>query len=180
MPRPLGPDAASASPYAAPGIPYAAPGVPYAAAPHPGYGAAYPVPAAGYAAPAGPPPGRGMAVTALVVSCVSLAITLLVVGLPFLGFLAVMADDDVTMSGALRGQVTGLSRGDRLPGAQLEESIRERLEAEGASVGALSCPDTAVPRASAVVVCRGRVDGTRWTGVVFLEDDEGRYVLEEH
>lgn len=78
----------------------------------------------------------------------------------------------------LRGEVTGLSDGDALPGNRLEQVLGGALDDVGVD-GDVQCPDTRAVAASTVVVCSGDVDGYEWTGVVVFEDSSGRFAVLE-
>ncbi|MGL5819797.1 MAG: DUF4333 domain-containing protein [Phycicoccus sp.] len=81
--------------------------------------------------------------------------------------------------GALRGKIAGFSPGAAVDGDVLERQITARQDADGYSQDAIRCPDTPSVRESSAIVCTGELDGEQWTGVVFVEDDSGAFVVLE-
>ncbi|MGL4177161.1 MAG: hypothetical protein ACRCSN_13900 [Dermatophilaceae bacterium] len=81
--------------------------------------------------------------------------------------------------GALRGTISGFSPGDTVDGDALERQITAQQSADGYSQDVIRCPDTPSARASSAIVCTGELDGEEWTGVVFIEDDAGTFVVLE-
>lgn len=79
----------------------------------------------------------------------------------------------------LSGQVPGLSDGATLSGDRLEYVLVNALRELGGEEVEIECPDTAAVSTSTLVVCRGDVDRYPWTGAVFFEDSEGRFVVAE-
>jgi hypothetical protein len=80
---------------------------------------------------------------------------------------------------SLRGQVPGVSDGTYLPGSDLEHAIEKAFYDYDVTIEDLACPDTKAVAQSMAVVCTADIDGYDWSGVVFFEDSEGRFVILE-
>ena len=138
----------------------------------PGY-AAQPA-APGPYAPFAPAPqgGKGLAITAIVLS-----------GLALLGVLAmaVFLVAGPMMGGggyALTGEVTVVDKGASY--SDLQDALVAAIEDDGGSVDEIVCPDRSQVGQGLVTVCHGSVDGFDWTGIVVFEDDEGSFVVTEY
>jgi hypothetical protein len=122
-----------------------------------------------------PPPrgGRGLAITAIVLSSLAL---LGVLGLG--GFLVVGMVSGAGMPYALNGSITVVDKG--VQGPDLEAELRRIVEDDGGFVDQVECPQRSQVGQGLVTVCHGSVDGYDWTGVVVFEDDDGSFILTEY
>lgn len=132
--------------------------------------------------PALPPPpaptahaGRGLAITALVLSAVALLGVLAVaVGLMF----AMAPADDGFSSGPLTGQLSTSTHGGGVTGDTLAEAVGDRITQDGGDVSRMDCPETPKVGQGIVTVCHGVISMSDWAVVVYFEDEEGRFTLE--
>lgn len=114
---------------------------------------------------------NGLAVTALVISCLAL---LLVLGL--ITFVAVTGF--FTPPGELQGTAPQVVAGEPYKGTLLADELSRVITADFGEVGSMTCPQTPV-EAQVVVSCHGVVDGYDSTLEVTFEDVLGHFTLVE-
>ncbi len=148
----------------------------------PNYGSPQPGASQWFPAPPAPPEsrgGRGLAITALVLSVIALlgvlASGVLVLGS---GMTAMSAPDGAGGSGwPLTGQLSASTVGSPLTGDTLAEVISARLNQDFGDVSRMNCPATPKVGQGVVTVCRGVIDSMDYSVVVFFEDQDGHFTL---
>lgn len=138
----------------------------------------YPAPGAPQASPEGRG-GRGLAITALVLSVIALlgvlASSALVVGF---GMFAMSEPDGAGGSGwPLTGQLSASAAGSPLTGDTLAKVISARLNQDFGDVSRMDCPGTPKVGQGVVTVCRGVINSSDYAVVVFFEDQDGHFTL---
>ena len=135
-----------------------------------------------YPAPASPPApgsgrgGRGLAITAVVLSGVALlgvlavAVWVLVATAP--------ADGNSGITGPLTGQLATSTGGGRVTGDALAEAVSARITQDGGDVSRMDCPETPKVSQGVVTVCHGVISLSDYAVVVYFEDKSGRFTLE--
>nr|WP_238344779.1 DUF4333 domain-containing protein [Actinopolymorpha cephalotaxi] len=78
--------------------------------------------------------------------------------------------------GPLTGKLTTTTAGVR--GADLEDSVTNRITDDGGDVETMRCPDVASVVQGAVAVCHGSISGDDWAVIVYFEDAHGHYTLD--
>jgi len=114
---------------------------------------------------------NGLAVTALVVSCLAL---LLVLGL--IAFVVVTGF--FSPPGELQGTAPQVVAGQPYKGTLLADELSRVITADSGDVESMTCPQTPV-QAAVVVDCHGVVDGYDSTVSVTFEDGLGHFTLVE-
>ena len=123
--------------------------------------------------PFGPAPkgGNGLAITAVILS-----------GLSLLGVLLLA----VFVLGPILGGSHYVLYGEVRPTNQvvtdvdLQDAISQALDDEGSIADELVCPAESKVGQGLVTVCHGSVDDFDWTGIVVFEDDEGSFIVTEY
>lgn len=114
---------------------------------------------------------NGLAVTALVVSCLTLVLVL--------GLIAfVLVTGFFSAPGELQGTAPQVVAGQPYKGTLLADELSRVITADFADVGSMTCPQTPV-NAQVVVTCHGMVDGYESTVEVTFEDGLGHFTLVE-
>ncbi|HST49838.1 hypothetical protein [Jatrophihabitans sp.] len=144
---------------------------------HPTYGPP-PHPAAQWYPPPPAPRtgGRGLAITALVLSGLAL-LGVLIVGVGLLVMNA-PSDEGDSVTGPLTGQLTASPHGGRVLGATLAEAVTDRITQDGGEVSRMDCPVTPKAGQGIVTVCHGVISMSDWAVIVYFEDTDGRFTLE--
>jgi len=115
---------------------------------------------------------NGLAVTALVVSCLALALVL--------GLIAfVVVTGFFSPPGELQGTAPQVVAGQPYQGTMLADELSRVITADFGDVGSMKCPETPV-KAEIVVDCQGVVDGYDSTVSVTFEDGLGHFTLVEN
>lgn len=114
---------------------------------------------------------NGLAVTALVVSCLAL---LLVLGL--IAF--VLVSGFFSPPGDLQGTAPQVVAGEAYRGALLADEVSRVIRGDFGDVASMTCPQTPVAT-DVVVECRGEVDGFDARIKVTFEDGLGHFTLME-
>jgi hypothetical protein len=116
-----------------------------------------------------------MAVASLVMSAAAL-VGVLLIGAWLLFSGAPLPGDDAT---PLTGQIASARPGSALPGAELSDAVRQRVEEDGGGgdVSGMACPQTPSVDQGIVTVCHGTISGAAWAVVVYFEDAQGRFTL---
>jgi hypothetical protein len=128
-----------------------------------------------------PPPmpstggGRGLAITAVVLSAIALLGVLAVAAWVLVA--TAPADEDVS-TGPLTGQLAASSHGGRVTGDTLAEAVSARITQDGGEVSRMDCPETAKVDQGIVTVCHGVISMSDWAVIVYFEDRDGRFTLE--
>ena len=125
-------------------------------------------------------PGRGLAVTGVVLGGLAL------LGVVVIGFFALFAVvgsfiDDPGGGGGygpLRGTIAPVT-GSALTGPALADEVTKQVLNDGGSPEGLTCPATAKVAQDVTTVCHGMDDGVDSAFVVFFEDGLGSYTLLE-
>jgi hypothetical protein len=134
-----------------------------------------------YPAPASPPAhdagrgGRGLAITALVLSAVAL---LAVVAVAFWVLIATAPADDTGTSGPLTGQLSASAGGGQVTGDTLARAVSARITQDGGEVSRMDCPETPRVGQGIVTVCHGVISLSDYAVVVYFEDEDGHFTLE--
>jgi hypothetical protein len=119
--------------------------------------------------------GRGLAITAVVLSALALlgvlAVALLVL------VLAGTTDEDVAY-GPLTGQLPASTDGGLVPGDTLAAAVSDRITQDGGDVSRMDCPETPKVGQGIVTVCHGVISLSDYAVVVYFEDKDGRFTLE--
>lgn len=119
--------------------------------------------------------GRGLAITAVVLSAVAL-LGVLIVGV---GLLIAMAPADEGAGAVpLTGQLATSTHGARVTGDTLAEAVSARITDDGGDVSRMDCPQTPKVGQGIVTVCHGVIDHGDWAVVVYFEDADGRFTLQ--
>jgi|GEM_PF-2412652 len=131
-------------------------------------------------APAQPPVpdtgrGRGLAITAVVLSALAL-LGVLVLAVVVLANQAPAEQDPG--SGPLTGQLAASPHGGAVTGDTLAEAVTARITQDGGEVSRMDCPATAKAGQGIVTVCHGVISQSDWAVVVYFEDKDGRFTLE--
>jgi hypothetical protein len=114
---------------------------------------------------------NGLAITALVVSCLALVLVL--------GLIAfVVVTGFFSPPGELQGTAPQVVAGVPYKGALLADELSRVITADFGDVGSMTCPQTPV-NAHVVVSCHGVVDGYDSTVEVTFEDGLGHFTLVE-
>ena len=117
--------------------------------------------------------GRGLAITSLVLSALSLlGVIALAAWLLIAGLLG-----NTATSGPLTGQVSHAVAQGTLAGADLSKAVSARIDQDGGDVSRMSCPDTPRLAQGVVSVCHGVVSGSDYAIVVYFEDEQGHFTL---
>lgn len=115
----------------------------------------------------------GTAVASLVMSAAAL-LGVLLIGAWLLFSGAPLPGDDAT---PLTGQIASARPGSALPGAELSDAVRQRIEEDGGDVSGMACPQTPSVDQGVVTLCHGTISGASWAVVVYFEDAQGRFTL---
>ncbi|MDQ1742610.1 MAG: hypothetical protein QOE23_949 [Pseudonocardiales bacterium] len=121
-------------------------------------------------------PGRGLAITAVVLSAVALlgvlvtAVWVLVATTP--------ADDGGTSTGPLTGQLSASPGGGPVTGDTLARAVIDRITQDGGEVSRMDCPETPKAGQGVVTVCHGVISSSDWAVIVYFEDKDGHFTLE--
>ncbi len=119
--------------------------------------------------------GRGLAITAVVLS----ALALLGVLATAVWVLAVTGPtDDNTSTGPLTGQLSASPGGGRVTGDTLARTVGDRITQDGGEVSRMDCPDTPKAGQGVVTVCHGVISSSDWAVIVYFEDEDGHFTLE--
>lgn len=114
---------------------------------------------------------NGLAVTALVVSCLALVLVLgLIVVVVVTGFFS--------PPGELQGTAPQVVAGQPYQGSLLADELSRVIAADFGDVESMSCPQTPV-QADVTVECHGVVDGYDSTVRVTFQDSRGHFTLVE-
>lgn len=137
----------------------------------------------GYAtSPPGPPgyPGYAPAPPRSPLPLISLITSLVALGgvLVLAAWLAVSGALFGPELGPLTGQLSDLSPGSTVRGADLEAELTTIIRADGGEVSEMRCPDTPTVGQGVVTVCHGSISGDPWAVIVFFEDSQGRFTLQ--
>jgi len=120
-----------------------------------------------------PHPKNGLAVTALIVSCVAL---LLVLG----QIVFVVVTGFFSPPGDLQGTAPQVVAGSPYRGTLLADELSRVITADFGDVGSMTCPETPAVAVDAVTSCHGMVDGLESTVSVTFEDGLGHFTLAEN
>lgn len=129
-----------------------------------------------------PPPaprtsgGRGLAITAVVLSAIALLGVLAVAGWMLVA--TTPADDGATSAGPLTGQLPASPGGGRATGDTLARAVSDRITQDGGDVSRMDCPETARVGQGVVTVCHGVISSSDYAIVVYFEDKDGHFTLE--
>lgn len=123
----------------------------------------------------GTPGGRGLAITAVVLSALALLGVVLVGGWVLVTTGPSGPDGS---AGPLTGQLTSLPRGAPITGATLASAVRARITQDGGDVSRMDCPPTPRVAQGVVTVCHGVVSSSDYAIVVYFEDLDGHFTLE--
>lgn len=118
-----------------------------------------------------PQPGRGLAITAIVLSTIAL-LGLVVMGvLGSFMFFAATGFDSYTLQGhaeTSQGQVAH---------NELEPAIRKAIEDDGGTPSKVECPETSNVGPGLSVMCDTTIDDYGWVAVVVFTNDQGDFAL---
>ena len=119
-------------------------------------------------------PGRGLAVTGVVLASVALVVAVVALAL---GGVSALSDDSAGVYG-LRGTIAPV-RGGALAGSTLAAEVAAKVSEDGGDPEGISCPATVKVAQDVTTVCHGSDYGEDSTFVVFFEDAHGAYTLLE-
>ncbi len=115
---------------------------------------------------------NGLAVTALVVSCLALLLVLgLIAFVVVTGFFSPPQD--------LQGTAPQVVAGEPYRGTLLANELSRVITADFGDVGSMTCPETPAVVVDAVTICHGMIDGFESTLRVTFEDGLGHFTLVE-
>lgn len=144
----------------------------------PNYGPTQPAASQWYPAMGSPPAppegrgGRGLAITALVLSIVALLLVLVVGAVVVFTAAAFTEEGGEVLTGQLSAPPAGPVTGDILA-----QAVTARIIQDGGDVSRMDCPRTPKVGQGVVTVCHGVVESTDWAIVVLFEDEDGRFTL---
>lgn len=118
-----------------------------------------------------PQQGKGLAITAIVLSVLALLGVVLVVALGALMYFAGSGYDNYTLYGraeASQGQVAH---------NELELAIRKAIEDDGGTPSKVECPETSTAGPGLSVMCDTTIDDAGWVAVVVFANDQGEFAL---
>lgn len=125
-------------------------------------------PAYGYVPPKSHRPGLVLGVISLVISTIAL---LGVIGIAVMMFAGGPGGD-----GPLTGQLPIAGAG-AIGSTEFSKAIADRMRQDGATVDDMVCPAAPTVERGQVWVCHGKLDGSDWAVIVYVEDSAGRYTL---
>lgn len=116
--------------------------------------------------------GRGLAITALVLSIVAILLVLVLALVVVFAGSALMGEGGEPLTGQLSAPAAGPVTGDILA-----QAVTARIIQDGGDVSRMDCPPTPKVGQGVVAVCHGVVESTDWAIVVLFEDEDGRFTL---
>jgi hypothetical protein len=119
--------------------------------------------------------GRGLAITALVLSAVAL---LGVLAVAVWVLVATAPADQGGSTGPLTGQLSASTGGSRATGDTLARAVSARITQDGGDVSRMDCPETPKVGQGVVTVCHGVISLSDYAIVVYFEDKDGHFTLE--
>jgi hypothetical protein len=119
--------------------------------------------------------GRGLAITAVVLSAVAL---LGVLAVAFLVLVMTEPADEGASTGPLTGQLPASPHGGQVTGDTLAAAVSARITQDGGDVSRMDCPATAEVGQGIVTVCHGVISQSDYAVVVYFEDKDGHFTLE--
>ncbi len=122
-----------------------------------------------YVPPKSHRPGVVLGVISLVLSILAL--------LGVTGIAAMMFSGGPGGDGPLTGRLPVAGAGASVGAAAFSNAIADRMKQDGASVEDMVCPAAPTVERGQVWVCHGKLDGSDWAVIVYIEDSAGTYTL---
>lgn len=117
-----------------------------------------------------PQQGKGLAITAIVLSTLALLGVVVIAALGALMFFA-GGFDNYTLHG--RAETSHGQVGHN----ELELAIRKAIEDDGGAPSEIECPETSKAGTGLSVMCDTTIDDAGWVAVVVFADDQGEFAL---
>lgn len=118
-----------------------------------------------------PQQGKGLAITAIVLSTLALLGLVVVAALGAFMFFAASGYDSYTLRGSAE-----TSQG-QIAHSELEPAIRKAFEDDGGAPSKIECPETSKVGPGLSVMCDTTIDDAGWVAVVVFVNEQGEFAL---